>query len=266
MNSPNRPRSRIAGENLLDAGSERLRLRTESNQDEGGRVSEHEETVYLGRVRLLLAVLAGSSWLVAGGVEPKSRAADYPAHEKTAGAAIGAEFLGRYLPGEKTSHLTGNYLVVEVGFFPSVTGKAVPLSSGDFRLRLNGKLDLVAQAPSLVAGALRNPHWERERGVIAEGGIGPAVVILRPDRRQPRFPGDPESPREPPGRQQTRIEDPNAEKDAGDAAIRRALPEEPVDRPAAGMLYFAWKDPVRKLKEIALVYDGPAGKAVIRLK
>lgn len=201
-----------------------------------------------------------------GGVEPKREAAAYPAHAKMAGASVGAEFLGRYLPGEKASHMTGNYLVVEVGFFPALAGKAVILSSGDFRLRLNGKLDLVAQSPGLVAGALRNPQWESERGIIAGGGVGPAVVVMRPERRQPRFPGDPQTLPPRPGEDQNRIEDASQEKDAGDAAVRRALPEGPVDRPAAGMLYFAWKDPIRKLKEIALVYDGPAGKAVILLK
>ncbi len=210
----------------------------------------------------LLPFLAAAS----GGVEPKRAAAEYPAHAKMAGAEIGAEFLGRYLPGEKASHMTGNYLVVEVGFFPALRGKPVVLSSGDFRLRLNGKLDLVAQSPGLVAGALRNPHWESERGVIASGGVGPAVVVMRPERRQPRFPGDPEALPAPPGREQPKIEDANAGKDAGDAAIRRALPDETVDRPAAGMLYFAWRDPIRKLKSIDLVYDGPAGRALISLK
>jgi hypothetical protein len=211
---------------------------------------------------LLVPFLAAAS----GGVDPKRDAAEYPAHAKMAGAAVGVEFLGRYLPGDRASLMTGNYLVVEVGFFPALRGKPVILSSGDFRLRLNGKLDLVAQSPGLVAGALRNPQWESERGVIAAGGVGPAVVVMRPDRRQPRFPGDPETLPPPPGRDEPKVEDANAEKDAGDAAIRRALPETTVDRPAAGMLYFAWKDPIRKLKSIDLVYDGPAGKAVISLK
>lgn len=215
------------------------------------------------RPGLLLLLCAG--WLT-GGVEPKQKPEDYPAHAKAAGAAIGAEFLGRYLPGDKTSHMTGKYVVVEVGFFPALGGKLVRLSPADFRLRLNGKRDLVSQTPGIVAGALRNPHWEYERGVTADAGVGPAVVVMRPNRRQPRFPGDPET-REPGNtRDPPKVEDASVEKDAGDAAIRRALPDEPVDRPAAGLLYFAWDEPIRKLNSISLVYDGPAGKLVLTLK
>ncbi len=211
---------------------------------------------------LLLAACA----LSGGGIEPKPKPADYPAHAKTAAAAIGAEFLGRYLPGDKTNHMTGNYMVVEVGFFPTLRGKLINLSPGDFRLRLNGKRDLVSQSPGIVAGSLRNPHWENERGVVASGGVGPAVVVMTPNRRQPRFPGDPEVREPGNSRDEPKVEDVNAEKDAGDAAIRRGLTDEPVDRPAAGLLYFAWNEPIRKLKSIELVYDGPAGKLVLPLK
>lgn len=204
--------------------------------------------------------------LAAGAIEPKPKAGDYPAHAQTAAASIGAEFLGRYLPGEKTSYMTGDYMVVEVGFYPAIKGNLLSLRSGDFRLRLNGKRDLATQSPGIVAGALRNPHWEHERGVTTSGGIGPAVIVVRPERRQPRFPGDPES-RPPAGdRSEPRIKDENQEQDAGDAAIRRALVDGQVDRPVAGLLYFAWDEPIRKLKSVDLVYEGPAGKLVIPLK
>lgn len=209
-------------------------------------------------------LLASAALLADGALQPKAAPEQYPSHAQATGGALGADFLGRYLPGDKGSFMTGNYLVVETAFYPRMP-KPVQLSSGDFRLRLNGKLDLVAQSPGIVAGAIRNPRWEGDRGVTVGGGVGPAVIVSRPTRREPRFPGDPEI-RTPGGGSSTRIEDGNVERDGGDAAIRRALPETECDKPVAGLLYFAWKDPLRKLKSIELVYDGPAGKMILPLK
>lgn len=219
--------------------------------------------MYLEHVRLFPILLIAACRL-AGGTDPRPEPGQYPAHATAAGAALGAEFLGRYLPGDKGSLMTGAYLVVELAFYPR-SPRPVPLSSGDFRLRLNGKLDLVAQSPGIVAGSLRNPQWDGDRGVTVGGGVGPAVIVMGPNRRQPRFPGDPEV-HPPVGGEKTSSADPNQEKDAGGTALRQAMPEGAFARPVAGMLYFAWRDPVRKLKSIALVYDGPAGKLILPLK
>ncbi len=213
-----------------------------------------------------LSLCLAAALLAAGGLEPRAKPEDYGAHARTADAAVGAELLGRYLPGDRTSHMTGDYVVVEVGFFPAVKGKPISLSSGHFRLRLNGKRDLAAQSPGIVAGGLRNPQWDHGRGVTAAGGVGPAVIVMRPERRQPRFPGDPQVESRRGGEREPEIKDGDREPEAGDAALRRALPETPVDRPAAGLLYFAWNESLGKLKSIGLVYDGPAGKMVIALK
>jgi hypothetical protein len=216
-------------------------------------------------VKTLLSVLAaGALW---ADTTPRSAPSEYPVQAVLARATVAAEYGSRAISQPDDSYHVGNYLVVEVAFFPE-KGRAMALSAGEFRLRLNqATRELTAQSPGLVAGAIRNPGWEQYRGVQASGGVGPGGVVLGGPPRVERFPGDPEArrPTQPRAPDQTG-ERPSPTRSAAEAVEKYALRDGPVSTARSGLLYFYWEGKVKSLKSIQLVYDGVAGKAVLKLR
>jgi hypothetical protein len=203
---------------------------------------------------------------LAGGLDPRPAAKDYPHHARLPAAAIGAEYHGRAFDSQAGSFFTQDYLVVEAALFPSAP---MEFSPSHFRLRLNGRQpDLLPVTPGTVALAIRNPdHYERRPGIVAGGGVGGGQVIFGQPRRAERFPGDPEAriPTGGPGSQSAGTPEPL--RNAAEAAETFGLSR--IEAPpagAAGLVYFYWRGKHAKLKRIELVYDGPAGQAVLRLR
>lgn len=217
----------------------------------------------------LLAVL-----LAVWGTNPKTRASDYPATGEAGGIALGAEYLVRSLPSGGQMHFVPGYLVVEAAIFPP-TGAGPVISNGQFRLRLNGKKQLLfAQTPGIVAASLKYSDWERSPTVLGSARSGDAAVILGRPGRTERFPGDPR-PRQdrlpaPPRAPQP--EDPSGSvrppaKAAHEAAVEYALPEGPAEGPVSGYLYFAWKGNPKGIKSAELLFEAAGGsKAILKLQ
>jgi hypothetical protein len=211
-----------------------------------------------------LVLAAGVVW---ADTTPRSLPSEYPVHAVLGRATVAAEYGSRAISQPDDSYHVGNYLVVEVALFPE-KGPAMPVTAGEFRLRLNqATRELTAQSPGLVAGAIRNPGWERYRGVQAGGGAGSGGVVIGGPPRVERFPGDPEArrPTQPRAPDQT-AEKPGATRTAAEAVEKYALRDGPVVSPRSGLLYFYWEGKVKSLKSIQLVYDGIAGKAVLKLR
>ncbi|MBE0656288.1 MAG: hypothetical protein IH602_01285, partial [Bryobacteraceae bacterium] len=107
-------------------------------------------------------------WLVAllapaWAIEPRKSAAEYHAQAETATATLGAEYIGRFVTGDGGSHAIGDYVAIEVGYFPKAK-QTETIRGSDFMLKINGSKQLVyPQSAHLVAGAIRNPHWERQK-------------------------------------------------------------------------------------------------------
>jgi len=214
--------------------------------------------------QLILALTAGSLW---AGTVPRSLPADYPVQAALPRATVAAEYGSRAISQPNDSYHLGDYLVVEVAVFPE-KGSAIPISAGDFRLRLNqATRELSAQSPGLVAGAMRNPGWEQYRGVQASGGVGPGGVVIGGPPRVERFPGDPEArrPTQPKAPDQNAGK-PSATQSAAEAVEKYALHDEEPGAARSGLIYFYWQGKVKDLKAIHLVYDGVAGKAVLKLR
>lgn len=214
--------------------------------------------------RLLLVLWAAAAW--AGGLDPRPRAEDYPHHAALPAAALGVEYHGRAFESQAGGFFTQDYLVVEAALFPA----AGPLefSPSHFRLRLNGRgPELLPVTPGTVALAIRNPdQYEHRPQVVAGGGVGSGQVIFGRPRPIERFPGDPEAriPTPTGSRQASPGEDLAA---AAEAAQRFGLSKVEAPRGgAAGLVYFYWRGKHSKLKKIELIYDGPAGRAVLKLR
>ncbi|MBI5083952.1 MAG: hypothetical protein HZB13_05070 [Acidobacteria bacterium] len=215
----------------------------------------------------ILAVWLAFLPLLSAGTQPKPSAADYAVSGKAAWASLGAEFLGRGIdaPGQHdASFYTTNYLVLEVAVFPS-DKPGLPVSPGHFRLRLNGATREWAPATAgMVAADLRNPEYSGDRppGVQVGGGIG--GVVIAPRRPTERFPGDPAGRR--PGTQTTSDQSSTYADRGAKAAHELALQDGPGGSARSGLIYFNWKGKLKDLKKIELVYDGPGGQAVLRLR
>jgi hypothetical protein len=203
-----------------------------------------------------------------GGTEPRARAEDYPASGRLPGLSIGAEYLVRTVPAAKGSHLAGNYLVVEVAYFPE---KQAEVQSGHFRLVVNGaKRGLYPQTPGMVAAGLKYDDWENRRGIQVGAGAGNTGIVIGGPRRDPRFPDDPTARRLPaPPRapdETGRPERGEPGMTAAEAVTAAALEEGMASAPRSGAVYFAFKDSARKIRTLDLVYEGPAGKLVLKLQ
>ncbi|MGJ5818993.1 hypothetical protein [Paludibaculum fermentans] len=212
---------------------------------------------------LVLGLLTTMGW---AGTDPKPKASDYPAHGRAARAEIGAEYLSRTISEGGESFYTGIYLVVEVAVYPD-KGVTLPVSSGDFQLRINGKkVPLVAQTPGLVAAAMRNPEWERgNRGPTANVGLGGGDIIIGRPPAIERFPGDPQASRGPRPPQAPEQRD-KAAQDQGEAALRLALPQVEAETGVSGLVYFAYKSKLNDIRRLELLYEGPAGRQVLVLR
>jgi hypothetical protein len=160
--------------------------------------------------------------------------------------------------------------VIEAALFPA--GVAIPVSAGQFTLRLNGKRTLLPQTPGIVAASLKYPDWEQRPTLVADAGAGNAGVTIGQPPAVERFPGDPRPqqrrmpapPRAPaPEHQQQR--EPEQAVQPHELAIEAALPEGETKHPVAGFVYFAFKGKTKGLKLIELLYRGPSGSAVLRL-
>lgn len=213
---------------------------------------------------LMLAVAAG---VLSAGTETRAQPTDYPVHAVRARATIAAEYGSRAISQPNDSYHLGNYLVVEVAFFPE-KGTPLPVAAHEFRLRLNqATRELTAQSPGLVAGAIRNPGWEQYRGVQADAGMGPGVVVMGGPPRVERFPGDPRTRRPTQPRAPDQNDDkPSATQSAAEAVERYAFPDGEGSSARSGLLYFYWEGKVKTLKAIQLVYEGAAGKVILKLR
>jgi hypothetical protein len=224
----------------------------------------------VGRFFIAAATLLAAPF-VYGGTEPKAKPEEYPAHAKLAKLGIGAEYLVHSVAASSEMLFVPEYLVVEVALFPT-GNEAYSISTGEFTLRVNGKKSvLFTQTPGMVAASLKYPDWGYRKGVEVGAGTDSGGVILGRPTSVERFPGDPR-----PG-QQRLPNPPQAPKPEDRSGIEKqqpvtvdqvvtesALPEGPAAKPVSGYIYFAFKGKTKSIRTLELLYQGPAGEAVLR--
>lgn len=216
----------------------------------------------------ILAVCAASAQ---AGVEPKAAATDYPVHAAAGEIAIGAEYLVHSYSHDGQTYFAPDYLVVEIGLFPQ-KGREVPISSGQFMLRINGKKDvLLPEPPGFVGASLKYSDWERKPRVETGVGIGGADVIIGRRVPTPRFPGDrrEEARRTPPVIQAPGQVSSGVEREEpvtpGEAAVASALPDGSYTKAAAGNLYFRYSGKTKSIKKLELLFRQGEQETTLRL-
>jgi hypothetical protein len=213
------------------------------------------------------AILA-ASLAAAQPLTPKSSADLYPSHTTFGKYSLGADYLVHTIPSPPGGLFAADYLVIETALF-GPNFQIAHLRSEHFRLRINGtKTPLPPQSPGTVAASLKYSNYENQRSVVLSGGVGNADVIYGP-RPTARFPGDPTVGRPVP---QTvpEPEHPGTEEKAPPVPIEERIqllswPEGEDLPPVAGLLFFRFTGKTKSIKSLELLYDGPLGKAVIKL-
>jgi hypothetical protein len=143
-------------------------------------------------------------------------------------------------------------VVVETGFF-GPEGARTKLSIDDFSLRVNDKkVALRGQPYGVVLSSLKDPEWEppvetkKSKSSLNTGDSGgqgqsndppPVPKMSFPERR------------------------------AMEQKVQKAtLPEGDRALPVAGLIFFQYRGKAQGIKSLELIYDGPAGKATLKLQ
>jgi hypothetical protein len=165
---------------------------------------------------------------------------------------VAAAYLVHTLPAEGTNFLVPDYLVVEIAIYPP---KAQPVAAvaGQFHLRVNGKKDVPADTPEMVAMSLKYPHWEGHKGIEPQVSVGP--VILGGEQR----PNAGQQPRPP------KVEAGPPAQTADEAAVALAFPDCPCQRPVSGYVYFRYDGRMKSIKSLELIWERGEERSTIRL-
>jgi hypothetical protein len=219
---------------------------------------------------LLFGTLAAAI-AAAQGTQPKDKPEAYPAHAKLEKITIAAENWGHGFTTPEGAFGLDDYIAVEVAVY-TPANHPVQLSTGHFTLRLNEKgTPLLAQAPGMVAASMKYPDWEQPRELVGTVGVGDGSVILGRQPRTERFPGDQRTrppaggvPRAPEPENQPGVER-KPKMQPLEIVTRASLPEGLPHPPVSGFLFFPYRGKLKSLKSVELLYEGPAGSAVLGL-
>lgn len=173
------------------------------------------------------------------------------------GLRLEAEFLHRNVSWKGRSYFVPGCLVVKVRFW----GRATPIevAPGQFFLQVNKRRDLLPTSPELVVYQMRRGY---SPAVVLGAPGGPSIILGGPDP-SPRFPGDPRSnPRQPPRVPDSQTQPETPEEPPLEVVLQQAaLPAKLAEPPIEGHLYFPYKQALKGVKQLDLVYRGPAGEA-----
>ena len=166
----------------------------------------------------------------------RTKASDYPAHTSLQGLEIGAESLVHSIPGDSGYYYADDYLVVDVGVFPS-SGEGVRIANRQFVLSINhGKRVYAPDSPGTVAASI-NPR--ASRGFAGQQGQ---------DQQQ-----DPNGAQNGPP------------KTTYQTVVQAALPEGSTQKPAKGCLFFHIGGRMKSIRSIELIYDPGEGKPPVTI-
>jgi hypothetical protein len=198
---------------------------------------------------------------VSGQPAARTKAVDYQVHIQMEAVSLGAEYLVQSLPTAKGTLDAKDYLVVEVGFFGPAMSR-LKISSDHFSLRINGRAaPIVTQTPGMVADSIsfptQRPHLESAGTVEAGNG----TIMVGPKPPVSRIPGDRNDPLDQPTVTQ--------EKEKEDLVANRvqsvSLREGEQMLPCSGLIYFPYRGKTKSIHSLELLYDGPMGKASLKL-
>ena len=193
---------------------------------------------------------------VPGAMEFKGMAAraaptDYQAQAKVGNITIAADFDGHGVPTLEALYNTEDYVVVEVAFYGPPDAK-LKLSVEDLSLKINDKkTPLTCQAFEYVARNLKDPEWEppdadkpkeKSKTSLNGGGGGGNEPVVPP-----------KMPMELRHVMEQRVH-------------KSVFPEGDRTLPVDGLIFFQYRGKTQSIKNMELIYQGPAGKGTIPLQ
>jgi hypothetical protein len=199
----------------------------------------------------------------------KENAGRYYAHTVLQGGiAVGADFLGKYLPVAGMTVYSDEYIFVEVAFFGPASRRA-DFQTGQFTLRLNGT-ELTPQPPGMITLANNFPEMEARPEVVLDGGAGNGQIEIGGRDGKPRFPGD-DPAHTPTTRPQAPTDSSNGQVQPNqtkpDDLVKAAeFPTGAHALPVGGYLFFHYEGKLKKIKHAELSYQGPLGSATLSLR
>ena len=199
--------------------------------------------------------------LAASHLEPKEES-EYPHACEFKSGTVAVDYLRRSLPTPYGTQLLPGTLIFEIAAYPDPS-KAFEFPLSSFQLDWT-KVDWPqppVHAQYVVASSMR-PEFSSNRRIIAgAGSVDPrtgeweGVTIGGPPANQ-RFPGDPRHggriPETVPGDPQLKNPPPNPNVSPSRIIEVNALRREPIRRPVAGYVYFAYNGKLTKLHELKL--------------
>jgi hypothetical protein len=188
----------------------------------------------------------------AHGLPPRASATDYQRQAKSGPITIAAEFKGHAIPTAESTLNTEDYVVVEVGIYGPPEARA-KISVDDFSLRINGKKNPLSTTPyGMVLETVKDPSWEppaAPKSKTAIGGGGGGDEGGGPGSTPPPPPPVPFPVKR---ALQVRVQ-------------KAALPEGDRTLPQAGFIFFRYGGQSKGIHDVELIYNGPTGKAMLRL-
>jgi len=184
------------------------------------------------------------------GIPARAAPGDYSSQAAAGSVTIAAEFTGHSLPTLEGPLTTEEYVAVEAALF-GPAGAQLRISAADFSLIVNGKkTPLPSQPYGLIVASLKDPEWvppeapaPKSKSSIGGGGQG--------DLNTPPAP--------------VKIPVPVV-REMARRVQKASLPEGDRPLPQAGLIFFQYRGKDKNLQSVELIYDGPAGKATLKLQ
>jgi hypothetical protein len=184
------------------------------------------------------------------GMPPRASPADYQAQGKAGAVTIAADFAGHSVTTMDAVYSSEDYVVVEVAFFGAPDAK-LKLSAEDFSLKLKDKKNALSTQPfAYLTRSLKDPEWQppedkeekKSKTGINTGGGGD---------NEPKV--APKMPLELRRKMELRV-------------FKSVLPEGDRALPVAGLIFFQYRGKTQNMKDMELVYSGPAGSVSLAMQ
>jgi hypothetical protein len=177
------------------------------------------------------------------GMPPRASPADYQVQAHAGPVTIAADFAGHSVTTMDAVYSSEEYVVVEVAFFGAAESK-LKVSAENFSLKLKDKKNALTNQPfAYLTRSLKDPEWQppedpegkKSKTGINTGGGGD---------NEPKI--TPKMPLELRRKMEARV-------------FKSVLPEGDRALPVAGLIFFQYRGKTQNMKDMELVYSGPAG-------
>ncbi|HUA58154.1 MAG TPA: hypothetical protein VML19_05325 [Verrucomicrobiae bacterium] len=189
--------------------------------------------------------------LGAVGLSPRASPTDYQASAKVGNFTIAGDFVQHSVPTREQLLTTEDFVTVEVAMYGPADAH-LQISRDDFTLRINNKQKNILHAQSFVVvlSSIKDPEWvapeekEAKKSSTSIGTGGNDGGNLPPVIHVP-------------------IE---LQRAMALHTQKASLPEGDRALPQAGLIFFQYRGKVEKINAVDLLYNGPAGKAMLELQ